>query len=180
MVISTTRPAPVASVLPSRASATFPPDSRSPMTPEPMTMASSSAVPSASAVSRRGRSNASRGGSRLASAASVLARGLIGRLPDLPQVVLELALLQLLDRQLDEEADAVAQLARRLREGQGDFGLAACRLRGIGDAPVRCHRLAVPDRTDFAGGVVTDGEDEIERRRIGAVELVPGFRTEAA
>ena len=53
MVISTTSMAPVASVLPSRASATLPPARRSPMMPEPMTVASSRPVPRASAANRR-------------------------------------------------------------------------------------------------------------------------------
>ena len=44
--------APVASALQSSASATFPPVSRSAMMPEPITVASSSAVPSASASAR--------------------------------------------------------------------------------------------------------------------------------
>ena len=53
MPISTTSIAPVASVLPSKARATLPPASRSPMMPEPITVASSSAVPSASAATLR-------------------------------------------------------------------------------------------------------------------------------
>ena len=70
MVISTTRPAPVAMVLPSRAMATLPPANRSPMMPEPITMASSNAVPRPSATSRRARSKGCRGGSRLESGTS--------------------------------------------------------------------------------------------------------------
>src|ERR1041384_168200 len=45
--------APVAMVLASKATATLPPDRRSPMMPEPTTAASSNAVPTASAVTRR-------------------------------------------------------------------------------------------------------------------------------
>lgn len=44
-VISTTSPAPVASELPMRAMAPFPPGRRPPMTPEPTTMVSSRARP---------------------------------------------------------------------------------------------------------------------------------------
>ena len=50
--ISTTRIAPVGIVLPSSASATFPPASLSAMIPEPTTVATSSPVPSASAARR--------------------------------------------------------------------------------------------------------------------------------
>src|SRR5436305_12819311 len=45
--------APVATVLARRASPTFPPESRSPMIPEPTTAARRRAVPTASAVTRR-------------------------------------------------------------------------------------------------------------------------------
>ena len=55
MVMITTRMAPVASVLQSSASASFPPDSFAAMMPEPMTAATSNAVPRASAVKRRAR-----------------------------------------------------------------------------------------------------------------------------
>ena len=51
--IRATRAAPVAIVLASSATATLPPESRSPIMPEPTTVASSSAVPIASAVRRR-------------------------------------------------------------------------------------------------------------------------------
>jgi len=53
--MSATRPAPVASVLASSAMATFPPARRSPMMPEPTTVASSSAVPRASATNLRAK-----------------------------------------------------------------------------------------------------------------------------
>ena len=53
--ISVTSPAPVASVFASRATATFPPASDSPMMPEPMTTATSSAVANSSATARRER-----------------------------------------------------------------------------------------------------------------------------
>ena len=51
--INATSMAPVASVLAMSAIATFPPASRSPMMPEPMTAASTKAVPRASATTRR-------------------------------------------------------------------------------------------------------------------------------
>ena len=53
VMINATRAAAVAMVLANRAIAWLPPDSRSPMMPDPTTAASSIAVPMASAVSRR-------------------------------------------------------------------------------------------------------------------------------
>jgi hypothetical protein len=55
--IRATSAPPVAIVLARSATATFPPDRRSPMMPEPTTVASSIAVPTASAVARLGRFN---------------------------------------------------------------------------------------------------------------------------
>ena len=54
--ISTTRIAPVARVLPRSARATMPPARRSPMIPEPTTVARRNAVPRVSAKSRRRKS----------------------------------------------------------------------------------------------------------------------------
>src|ERR1700677_4244984 len=51
--ISATRAAPVAIVFARRATATFPPASRSPMIPDPTTAANRKAVPRASATARR-------------------------------------------------------------------------------------------------------------------------------
>src|SRR5579872_286048 len=56
--ISATSAAPVATVLARRAMATFPPQRRSPMIPEPTTVASKSPVPKASATTRRRSSTA--------------------------------------------------------------------------------------------------------------------------
>ena len=53
MVMSTASIAPVASVFPSRASASFPCERLSPMMPEPTTVVSNKRVPSASASKRR-------------------------------------------------------------------------------------------------------------------------------
>ena len=37
------------------------------------------------------------------------------------------------------------------------------------------HRLARPDGADLPGGVVADGEDEIQFRSTGLGKLLPGF-----
>src|SRR3546814_4367239 len=44
------------------------------------------------------------------------------------------------------------------------------------DPPMRRHRAAGPDRTGLAGGIVANGENEIEFRGIRTSELVPAFR----
>ena len=53
IVISTNRIAPVASVFPSIATATLPPENRSAMMPEPITVANSQKLPRASASTAR-------------------------------------------------------------------------------------------------------------------------------
>src|SRR5579862_6252168 len=40
------------------------------------------------------------------------------------------------------------------------------------------HRLAGPDRADFLGGVVADGEDEVHLRSAGAGEFLPAFASQ--
>ena len=63
-------------------------------------------------------------------------------------------------------------------QGGADLGFRALHRGRIGHAPMGGHRLAGPDRADFACGVVTDREDEIERRRARRGELLPRFRAE--
>src|SRR5271166_984409 len=41
------------------------------------------------------------------------------------------------------------------------------------------HRMPWPNGTDFVGGVVADGKDEVHLRRTGRGELVPGFAAKA-
>ena len=60
-------------------------------------------------------------------------------------------------------------LSIRIRVGKGetDFGLVAGRSSGIGNAPMRRHRLARPHRTRLRRRIVADREHEIELGRIG-------------
>ena len=51
--------------------------------------------------------------------------------------------------------------------------------RGIGNTPVRGHRLAGSDGTNFLGSVVTDREYEIELRCAGLGEPVPVLASQA-
>ena len=67
------------------------------------------------------------------------------------------------DRKRGESGDAVLQVAERGDEGGQPLNVGALGGRRVLDAPVRRHRLPGPDRADLAGGVVADGEHEIER-----------------
>src|SRR5262249_47472994 len=138
-VISTARPAPVANVLPSSARATLPPARRSPMMPEPITTASSSAVPNASAAKRRDTLKACSGGSRLASRAASDTRSRVPHFAYLVEPALQRQPIELLQRQVDEDGDPVAQHAVGIGESEADLGLVAGRGGRIGDAPVRRH-----------------------------------------
>src|SRR5262249_33285888 len=64
-------------------------------------------------------------------------------------------------------------------ERKRDFSRRTFGFGWIGNAPMRCHRLAGPDRTGFSRGVVANGENEVERRRAGLGELIPPLRTKA-
>ncbi len=59
------------------------------------------------------------------------------------------------------------------------FRLASPRFGWIRHAPMRRHRLTGPHRARFAGGIVANRENKIERRRARARKLVPGFRSKA-
>ena len=59
---------------------------------------------------------------------------------------------------------------------EGTILLVRLRSRRVGDTPMRGHRVAGPDGAGLARRIVTDGEDEIERRRAFGGELVPTFR----
>ena len=49
----------------------------------------------------------------------------------------------------------------------------------IGHSPMSGDGLAGPDGADLVGGVVADGKDEVEMRRAGRGELIPGFASQA-
>src|SRR5512134_2734033 len=105
--MSATRIAPVASVLPSSAIASFPPARRSAMMPEPTTVASSSAVPTASAARRR---------ASVGSELTPVSGRRVPRAADLVEALLQRELVERRDRQTDEDADAVGEHAIGLGE----------------------------------------------------------------
>src|ERR1017187_2712974 len=84
---------------------------------------------------------------------------------DRPAVVdffLERQPVQRSEREAKEQADSSVQQKKSLAESL--LHLLACSLHcgGIGNTPMGGHRLAPHPRADFVGGIVTDGETEIE------------------
>src|SRR3981081_4380953 len=98
---------------------------------------------------------------------------------DLLELGLQAELIQQPDRQRREYRDALMQHPVGLLEGQRDLGRRALGCGRIGNAPMARHRLARPDRTSLARGVVADGEDEIENRRARVGEFTPGLGAKA-
>src|SRR3981081_3666280 len=141
MVMITTRIAPVGSVLPRSAIAWFPPDNRSAMMPEPITVATRMPVPSASARSRRERGSEALffGGSRRGPA-SVLG------LADGIQLFLQRQLVEGANRQTDKNRDAVIEHSKCIGKSETNFGRVSGGCGRIGKAPMRAHRLAAPPR----------------------------------
>ncbi len=137
--------------------------------PDPTTVASSNAAPSASAARRR-ESGGVTSVPRL--------RGCAVHPPDLFQPRLQAELVEAANRQRCKHRDALTQHAVCVLERERDLGRVALRFRRIGDAPMRGHRLARPHRAGFTRGVVADGEHEIERRRAGLCELAPRLGAE--
>ena len=81
-------------------------------------------------------------------------------------------------RQTKKQADAAVENEERFAESPLHVCGASTNHRRVGNAPVGCHRLSGPDRADFLRGVVTNRKDEIELRRIGLCEFVPGLAAE--
>src|SRR3984893_17160525 len=99
---------------------------------------------------------------------------------DLVDVAFDRQAVKLLDRQRHKKLDAVFERDIRLAES---FPLLSVRvLHGsrVRHAPMGGDRIARPDRTDFAGGLVADRKDKIHDRRAGPGELVPAFAAQAA
>src|SRR5664280_1720634 len=80
---------------------------------------------------------------------------------DLPQLGSERERLQAVQRQSRKDRDSVLEVAQRGNEGGFLLNIRTFGLRGVLNAPVGRHRLPGPQRTAFAGGVVTDRKDKI-------------------
>src|SRR6185295_9170933 len=119
------------------------------MIPEPMTAAASSIEPRPSAKTARCIGYAS----------------MRDGLPDASNSLLNRHAIQRLDRHVYQQLYARFQFGEGPAECSASFGIALDRCR-IGNAPVCSDRLARPDRTGLAGGVVADRDDKVDRRRI--------------
>ena len=135
------------------------------MMPEPTTVATSMAVPRASATRRRDKSNA-----------TMLSWPSAGSRPISSQVLLQRQLVDRVHRQADEDRDAVVEHAVGIGEGEMLLGLGAFHGGRVRHAPMRRHRLARPDRAGFVRRVVADREDEIHLGRARSREFVPALR----
>ncbi len=78
-------------------------------------------------------------------------------------------------RQAREGGDAVLEIAERRDERRFLLDVGALDGGGIFDAPMRRHRLSRPHRAGLAGGVVANREDEIHHGRVAARELLPAL-----
>lgn len=78
----------------------------------------------------------------------------------------------------EEEGDAAVEDGEGFAEGVGDLVGGSGDGGGVGDAPMGGHAVerrgvAGPEGADLAGGVVADGDDEVDGGSAGCGELVP-------
>ena len=77
---------------------------------------------------------------------------------DLANLGLQRTSLEFLERERDEELDAVLEVAERRAEGALTFDRGAQNVARIFDPPMGGDGMAGPDRAGLAGRVVADGE----------------------
>ena len=176
MVISTTRPAPVARVLPSRAMASFP--RGQPLAHDPRADDDGEQQRRAERFGREAMRQPERLERRLQAGVAP------SRVPHAFCAASRRWPISSRRRCSDSlSSEAIGRLMNSVMpvvhhpvgvgEGQGDLRRRALRGRRIRHAPMRRHRLAGPDRADLRRRVVTDGEHEVELRRVRPLELVP-------
>src|SRR6266487_3562727 len=78
-------------------------------------------------------------------------------------------------RQAGENFDAVLQFGVDAEKEAAFLFVTTNKRDGVGGAPMRGDWLSGPDRARFLGGVVADGEDEIELRTARLRKHVPAF-----
>jgi hypothetical protein len=139
------------------------------MMPEPTTVATSNAVPSASAVNRRGKSTS--GINWLSPGRSLLTA-------DIAQPSPERQTIDALQRQACEDGNSIFEIAQRCNERGFLLYFRALGFGRVFNAPMRRHRLAGPYRAGLASGVVANRENEIHHGCIGACEFLPTLRTQ--
>ncbi len=147
-------------VLASRAIATLPPASRSPMIPEPTTAATRNPVPRNSAAARRPR------------------EGLIaGRSGQFPFGLRAFEGWQAEGNQ--EQLDSALQNRERVAKGALHYFRCSGNGRRVRHAPVRGHGLSRPQRARFPRGVIANREHKIHLGSIRPGKLVPAFAPQA-
>src|SRR5213075_1604267 len=86
---------------------------------------------------------------------------------------------KLVQRQAREDSDSIRQCPARLGKRLALSSIATLDHSGIGNAPMGGHGLARPYRTDLAGRVVANRDDEIELWGARLGELVPILAAQA-
>src|SRR5215468_9961544 len=94
---------------------------------------------------------------------------------DLLDAALDRQAAELVDRQRDEQLDAVFENNAGIAEGAPLLGFRAAHGGGIGDAPMRGHRIAGPHRAQFARRLVANRDHKIHYRGAGPAEFIPAF-----
>src|SRR5215471_15540533 len=84
---------------------------------------------------------------------------------DLVDIALDRHAVELVDRQRDKQLNAVFESDIGVAEGTPLLGVRALHRGGIGDTPMGGHRVPRPDRTNLAGSLIADGENEVQRWR---------------
>ena len=100
---------------------------------------------------------------------------LVRGLADVVEFALECEAVESLQGKAEEETDSAIEDQEGVPEGAFDLRLAPANGGRVGDAPMRGHRLTGPYRADLFGGVVTDGQDEVQFGGSGLGEFIPGF-----
>src|SRR5260221_4559470 len=96
--------------------------------------------------------------------------------PNLIQMLTQLRLFELRQRQRNEQIDTILEVTKRSGKRGEPFHVTAADGGRVFDAPMRFLCVTGPDRTQLARGVVANSEDEIHLRRAGHLELVPTLR----
>src|SRR5579864_5751783 len=100
-------------------------------------------------------------------------------LPDPIDLSLQRHRIQFGKGKAEEQTDPPIKHEENAAEHVGYFLGSPLDGRRIGAAPVRGHGLARPYRTDLLGGVVADGENEVQLRRARLGKLAPIFTTQS-
>src|SRR5437016_2504344 len=103
---------------------------------------------------------------------------LVRGLDDVVEFALECEAVESLQGKAEEETDSAIEDQEGVPEGAFDLRLAPANGGRVRHGPMSGHRLTGPYRADLFGGVVTDGQDEVEFGGSGLGEFIPGFAGE--